>query len=352
MHDYFQKRVCLGVIIFMMPLFAAAGEAQYPVAFPDASRTPQKKEEQPDVSAKTPFLKKETDSHPGVKTERPPDSAAWLLRRLHESEDPANRARASEAWPISDATMADMNALMPALLDSAPEVRAAALRRIESHTPYEVFGYVMQTMTQGNAASVHAVNEALPHLESMLGPLMAETLRTELETLPHRRIAAYCLGRMGSAIHADLLAEQAWNKEVELDRACVNALYGILAPQSLPHWFSILEHPDYHCRATAVRALAVIGGSAAFDQLCALILHEGETALQTEALQAVADYPEAQLFPLLVESLERNPDTRPLALHQLRTRAGVDFGADLPSWRRWLEEYMAPPPPPPIIPSQ
>lgn len=348
------------VFIFYLLFFIAAGVAQeggeskFPVAFPDTTADSQPANSGSTIPAPVAIPPGKTETPLSIPSvpEAPSASADWVLRRMATSEDAELRRRASEAWPVSNAFMDAMNTLVYALADPDTKVRAAAVDRLHRLEPVQVFGYVMRTLVAGTADRVRALDGALPALEAALAPLMEETLRTEIETLEHRRIAAYCLGRMGGDGAVDTLGHYAAGNDIILSRACADALYAIGTPGTVPHWMALLEHQDLYCRRLAARALAFLGGPNAFERLRLLILDVNEDAsLQTDALQALQDHPPMSLYPLLVEVLERNLQVRPVALRILRARAGVDYGANMAAWREWLHSLNAVTVPP-IVPSQ
>ena len=341
-----------GLFLAAPVFFAQETQRDYPTAFPE--RRPHA------VRESAPSLPASVAVPPGMSTsalpsfqtpQPPPESADWLLRRMAESENPAARRRASEAWPVSDEVMRDLNALVYALADPDPGVRDGAVGRIRAIAPAEVFGFTMRVMVAGDAEQVRALESALPLLSDLLEPFMLETLRTEIETSQHRRIAAFCLGRMGAHRAIDALAEHAWNEDALISRASVDALYAIASPAAETHWMKLLEHAELYFRVQAVRALAVIGSPSAFARLRQIILSEGEETVQSEALAMIADYPGEQLLPLLVEILEINAPLRTRALQLLRARSGLELGARPSDWRAWVNAFLAGPPPSPIMPA-
>jgi len=340
--------MCIAVAPF--PLAEKTGGEKIPPAFPEGREHLPKTDAADSPKAGIPGAA--ADSSIEVAPVSVPTSADWLLRRMAGSEDPEIRRRAAEAWPVSDAFMEDMNALVRALSDPSDEVRAGAVERLNRLEPALVFGYVMRTMLGGAPDHARALDAALPALEGTLAPFMIETLRTEIETPQHRRIAAYCLGRMGSLNAIETLGEHAWADDMTVARACVEALYAIGASHTTPQWMSLLDHGEPYFRRLAARALAALGGPNAFDRLRLIVLDNNEdAALQSDILYALSADPSPPLYALLVEALERNQQARPVALRLLRELAGVDFGWDMTAWRSWLDSISAERPPP-IVPAQ
>ncbi len=276
----------------------------------------------------------------------PPDSADWLLRLMANSENPELRKRASEAWPVSEVFMTDMNGLVVALHDADPSVRVGAAQRLRALAPGQVFGYVMRTMNGGALERVRALNNVLPVFEPVIAPLMIETLRTDLETPLHRRIAAYCLGRMGCRSAIDVLAERAWSTDPELARMCVDALFAVGTPEAAPHWLKMLEHQDLHFQQLAVRALAAVGTPPAMSRLREIILDPAAGELGNEALKAMGALPPETAIPLLLDVLDADNGLRAAALRLLRAYAGEDFGPQSGPWREWWNAVVEGPPPP------
>jgi HEAT repeat protein len=349
-----------GVLIFCLLFLIGAGVAQegseskFPVAFPEETADSPVADFGGTIPAPVAIPPGKTETPPSIPSvpEAPSASADWVLRRMATSEDAEVRRRASEAWPVSDSFMDAMNTLVYALADPDQKVRAAAVDRLHRMEQFQVFGYVMRTMVAGTADRVRALDGALPALEAALAPLMEETLRTEIEAAEHRRIAAYCLGRMGGDGAVDTLGHYAAGNDMTLSRACADALYAIGTPRTIPHWMTLLEHQDLYCRRLAALGLAFLGGPNAFERLRLLILDGNEeVSLQTDALQALQDHPPMSLYPLLVEVLEQNLQVRPVALRILRARAGVDYGANMEAWREWLHSLTAVTVSP-IVPSQ
>lgn len=279
-------------------------------------------------------------------------SANWVLKRMATSKDAAIRKRASEAWPVSETTVEEMNALVYALVDHDDLVRQGAIDRLYRLEANQVFGYVMRILVGGAKTQVYAIDAALPLLEPVLTPLMKETLRTELETPQHRRIAAYCLGRMKALNAVETLGQYAVEQDTDLSRACADALYAIGTSETTPYWMQLLAHDDMYCRRLAARALAYLGGPNAVDRLKIMLLDDNEElTLQTETLQAFGNRPPKMLLPLLVDVLEHNPQLRPAALRMLRTYTDEDFGRDISAWRNWVNRLMKSTPPP-VVPSE
>ena len=267
-------------------------------------------------------------------------SAEWLLRRMAGAGDPVLRMRAAEAWPVAEDQIRDLDEIMRKLNDPAPEVRLGALQRVNRLDKALVFGYTMRIMAGGNLEQVRLLDAALPQLAEALSELMMETLRTDIETIHHRRIAAYCLGRMGARTAADVLAETAWSDEAELARAGVDALALLAAPEAARHWKELLDHPEGYFKLRAVHALAALRDPNSYEILRQILLGNTHPGMEYETLLAVKGYPPEMLVPLLVEIMEQNQNLRSEVLPMLRHTTGMNLGSQPAAWREWLDRMM------------
>ncbi len=278
------------------------------------------------------------------------DSAGWLLERMSVSDSPELRMRAAEAWPLSESDARGVQEIVEGLSDPDSMVRTGARQRLSEQNKALVFSYAMRTMVGGTIEEVKSLDAALPHLGATLGSYMTETLRTELETPQHRRIAAYCLGRMGMHNATEALAAHLWSQDTDLARACVDALALLLPPDSTPYWLELLEHSEPYFKTQAVRALAILGDPKSFDALKRIVLGETHPELQQEALRCISGYPPGMLYPVLIEIMEKNENLRAEAYRMLRGRTGLDLGWRPGPWREWLNTAAAGPTPP-LVPS-
>lgn len=293
--------------------------------------------------------------YPEVKSYTPPSrqapgSAHWLLRRMAETDSPDLRMRASEAWPVSETDARGMREIIHHLNDPSSKVRTGAQQRLSTQDNALVFSYVMRTMVGGTITDVKSLDTALPYLGNTIGSYMLETLRTGLETPQHRRIAAYCLGRMGVHAASEDLAANLWADDAVLARTCLDALASLLPPGSVPHWIKLLDHPDPYFKTRAVHALAGMYSHKSFDTLRQIALGQAYPELAGEVLRGIRGYPPEILYPLLVEIMEQNKTLRSSALRILRARTQMDLGTRPGPWREWLTRAAAAPPPP-LVPS-
>lgn len=292
---------------------------------------------------------------PGVPPDTTPDadpgSAKWVLQRMSESDSPELRRRAAETWPISEEDANTLRSIVPRLSDPAQAVQTGARQRLAEVEPSLVFAYAMRTMSSGALEEVKALDAALPTLGDILNPFLLETLRTELETPQHRRIAAYCLGRTGARDAAGLLEENLRAEDADLAKTCLDALVTLLPPGTTPTWLALLDHPDPYFKTQAVRSLAALGEPNSFDTLRLIVLGQAYPDLQATAFRAMREYPPEAFLPLLVEIMEVNPDLAPTALQMLRKQTGMDWGRHPGPWREWLNRLMSGPPSP-LVPGR
>ena len=279
------------------------------------------------------------------------DSAEWILRRMLETETPELRMLAAETWPISEEDAEAVRLLIGQLSDPSAIVRSGARQRLSEVEKSQVFAYTMRTLSSGTLTDVTALNNALPMLGDFLNPLLIETLRTELETEEHRRLAAYCLGRTGAREAKDLLTENLRGENTDLARTCLDALATLLPPGTTPTWLELLDHADPYFKTRAVRALAALGEPGSFEALRSIVLGQSYPDMQGTALQAVQNYPAEMLVPLLIEVMETNRSLAPRALQALRNRTGIDLGHRPGPWREWLNNQLAGPPAP-LVPAR
>ncbi len=340
------------ILALLVPMEGESGVSRIPPAFPQS----------PPLSSGTPSVSGDyPTAMPTSRTTLPPikpyepsrntsGSADWLLERMAETDSPELRSRAAEAWPVSEADAEGLREIIRHLADSSALVRTGAKQRLSEQDRALVFAYTMRTMVGGSLEDVKALDAALPFLGDTIGYHMMETLRTELEAPQHRRIAAYCLGRMGIQSAAEVLEPNVWAQDTALAQACLDALALLLPPGSAPCWIKLLEHPEPRFRTQAVRALAALGDPKSFDTLKGILFTSGYGELQGEVLRSLQNYPPEILYPLLVEVMERTLEMRSAAVRILRKRTGLDWGPRPEPWRQWLHSLTTPPAPP-LVPS-
>ena len=278
-------------------------------------------------------------------------SAAWILHRLLEAETPELRMRAAETWPISEEDAGAIRVVIAQLSDPSTTVRSGARQRLATVDRGRLFAYTMRTLSSGTLEEVAPLNNALSQLGDFLNPLLLETLRTEIETVEHRRLAAYCLGRTGAQEAKDILTDNLHAEDADFAKTCLDALATLLPPGTTSTWLNLLDHPDSYFKTRAVRALAALGEPKSLDALRMILIGQSYPDMQSIALQAVKDYPPEILIPLLIEVMETNPGLAPKALQLLRNRTGMDLGRRPGPWREWLNSQMAGPPSP-LVPAQ
>ena len=116
-------------------------------------------------------------------------------------------------------------------------------------------------------------------------------VRTEIETVEHRRLAAYCLGRTGAQEAKDILTDNLHAEDADFAKTCLDALATLLPPGTTSTWLNLLDHPDSYFKTRAVRALAALGEPKSLDALRMILIGQSYPDMQSIALQAVKDYP-------------------------------------------------------------
>lgn len=283
-------------------------------------------------------------------TNPPSSSADWVVKRMAMADSADLRKRAAEVWPIADDDMENLKQLIRKLSDPDAKVQSSALHRIKQLDKTTVFAYAMRTFAAGILDDVKMLNASLPALHDLLGDLMLETLRTEIEMPLHKRIAAYCLGQMGVHAAVDDLAECVWSDDPSLAHMCIESLARINAPSATLHWRAILDHPDLEFKQYAVTALSTSPNPIGFNILSDIVLGRSHSELQRYVLKSISGYPPLLLFPLLIDVMEQNAFLRKPAADILRQQTQMDLGPDPSAWRSWFNNTFYPSPPP-IVPA-
>ncbi len=296
----------------------AAGESRMPGAFPQNDPAPA-----PDESVAS-----------------PKSSAPALLEQMRRDPDPEVRARALEAWPLTEARESALTGAFSELDSPDPALRAAARRMVDGAPAEELFAYLMRTLSWGAPERVYAVDAALPGMGRKVESLLSGTLETEIEDMRHRRVAAYCLGRIGNPANAALLVKYAWSEDRDLADACIQGLALLRAPQTVGDWSALLDHEDADVKLQAVAALGGIDTPPARR-----ILMEVATgarpqglAVQQAAAEQAAGWAAVDAVPALVEILRANTALVSPVTRLLRQKTGKNFGPDPNAWTRWMME--------------
>jgi HEAT repeat protein len=276
----------------------------------------------------------------------PHKSAAWVLEQMSQTDNPAIRRRAWEAWPLEESEVENLEPLIQQFSDPSASVRAGAEHRLAEIPTATVFAYVMRAFSTVDTVKVQYLEVALPALPPEVGIYLRETLDTEIELPLHRRIAAYVLGRMCYREGIDTLTGHVWSTDSELAYTCVEALRAINDPRSLSLWMQLLGHENAHIRPLAIQGLAVLQSPAAMEQIRRLVLYPGNETAQVNALSATESYPPEWQLPLLVEVMEKNSSLAAHAHRLLRKRSGMRFGTNPAQWRNWLDSLFTTPSPP------
>ncbi len=278
----------------------------------------------------------------------PPSSekTGTLLKRMGESEEPALRMRAIEGWAALDSGEA-LNRIMSALTDPEVEVREAAAQALRKAgekpvpTPLEetLAEYVLGVFAGPDESAKAALNSVLPEFRGVIGRRMCTIAGLESESMRRRCNAAYCLGQMRYKDAEPVLVKGTASEHVELVRACAESLYRLGNESTLPVWADLIHHPDPEVRGTAVEALTGLGGARALSVFAHIVLQEvpSDKVLQQQAFQALSRWENAEIIPILIAALDKNPAFRPLAVQMLRERTGMDIGMVPKDWKDWYE---------------
>lgn len=260
-----------------------------------------------------------------------------LVAVMRQSPDPAVRLRAVESIE-NPASPEGLTTLLEGLSDPAPVIRAMAAERVADIKTSVLLESVLETLDTGDGFSIACMDRALPHLTQRLGPGFLDVLNNAAETPVRRRIAATALGRMVYKPAAATLAAGLGAENVEVARACAQALLLLKEIDAAPTWLNALAHPDPVIQALAVDALALLNTLEAFEAVKHIARGASGAApeLQALAVQRLAEWPGAQAAPALVDVMELNPAFRRMALGLLRARTGKDYGESAAEWRPYF----------------
>jgi len=266
--------------------------------------------------------------------------AQALLFRMRDSNDPEARARALEMLPLDQAKSSDLERLFWAAQDLTPAVQQAAWTSLDHYPQKELFAYAIRTLAWGAEERVRPLDAALPKLGPRLEKMMTATLETELEAPRHRRAAAYCLGRSGTESAVSLLSKYAQAGQGDLAQTCAVALSMLRSPVALHDWEAMLAHQDPVIQTIAVRALADLNSPPARQavfETAAGKRSAGRMAEQ-EAARRIADWPDEDAIPALIDIMRQNTPLNALVAKLLREKTGQNFGTSPEPWDRWLQE--------------
>lgn len=266
--------------------------------------------------------------------------ARALLFRMRDSDDPQVRARALEMLPLDEAKASDLERLFFAAQDPQPSMQQAAWTSLDRCPEKDLFAYAIRTLAWGAEDRVRPLDAALPRLGARLEKLMTATLEAEIEAPRHRRAAAYCLGRSGAEAAAPLLAKHAQTGQGDLAQTCAVALSMLRSPGALRDWEAMLTHQDTVIRTIAVRALADLDTQPARRALfeTAAGKREAGRPAEQEAARMIAQWPEADSIPALIDIMRVNTPLNSLAAKLLHDKTGQSFGASPETWDRWLQQ--------------
>jgi len=164
-----------------------------------------------------------------------------------------------------------------------------------------------------------------------------------------RQSAALFLGRLKSLKAVPHLIEALKDERTNVQHAAAWALGQIGDPAAVDPLRLALRTSDIQGRLAFGAALARLNQQIGRDELIR-IMDETTTAVQVQAVEAMADAPHADYVPILIQRLnDANPRLTAAATEALRKITGQDFGyrpqapADvraraLDAWRRWYAE--------------
>jgi len=164
-----------------------------------------------------------------------------------------------------------------------------------------------------------------------------------------RQSAALFLGRLKSLKAVPHLIEALKDERTNVQHAAAWALGQIGDPAAVEPLRLALRTPDMQGRLAFGASLARLNQQIGRDELIR-IMDETATAVQVQAVEAMADAPHADYVPTLIQRLnDANPRLTAAATEALRKITGQDFGyrpqapADvraraLDAWRRWYAD--------------
>lgn len=278
------------------------------------------------------------------------------------SDAPEIRMRALEGLAASGSPQAAAWCIW-ALTDSDPDVRETARASLRQLRSDDLANAVIAVIGWGDAAEATALVTALPSLRGVLEPNLLERFQSSDTSRIERIAGAFCLGRMGSRLASEMLAQAVWSDDAELSAYCADALMNIDDPSLLRHFARMSTHESPSIRIVAYQGLARIGGPEAHRIIADAAA--GKTESDTPArriavrmLGYVGDHTSVEL--LMGHIRARNQFARP-AIDALATLTGLSNSLARERWIEWYDEVWKPAveaaqrsqaPPPPLVPKQ
>jgi len=268
-------------------------------------------------------------------------TAAPVLEETAQAEDPETRLQALEVLAETN-DLDHLDHFLHALSDPEPEIRELAARFVARQDTEEVFKQFMDLLTRGGSEGLARLDAVIPTLRTRFEPHLLDVLAAPAEPPTHKRVAAYCLGRMNSVAAAAPLAECAWNADETTALACVQALFAIRDPIIVGRLGELAAHNLPSVRKAAIAGLVDAGGPeslAMLGQLAVAPPNDNEDAAREAVLAMGATKMEAAI-PLLIEVMRRNVAVRHSAVQALRRLAGDDAGDQPSEWQAWYERRL------------
>lgn len=253
------------------------------------------------------------------------------------AEAPALRASAlASMGPASDASHAGR--LLVALNDPDHAVRTTAIQQLQQSPVRPVADALLDVVGPDFNLQPEWSAAMAPLATSELEGRLVATLADPAERPTRRAAAARALALLRRTGAVQALGAALWDGRQPVAQAALDALFFLRATEAIPQWLALVDHPDPQVAATAVRALADLGGPAANALLMAIALGErpADSTMQAAALRGIDAWPGAQAVPAMVSVMEANPELRMPVGRILRERTGLELGPDPAVWRAWL----------------
>ena len=262
------------------------------------------------------------------------------------SSDPVTRRNAIQGIAKAQAA-ADVDTILRGLADPDPEVRTAAQEAQDALGADAVFHRVMEALCAADPATPpRAINDALPYLGPTLEGKMLDTLKSEEDSTPRKKVAAYCLGCMQSRAAAPVLAELTESPDPVLALVAGNALLAVGNDGEYDCFRKLLAHPSPEMRWIGMQGLCRIGGAEVTKLLSTTALGTTETnvELRKRATLLLGRSNDPTAIPVLIETLHSQIALRKESLIALRRLTGIDAGGDAMSWAEWYKSTQPKPP--------
>lgn len=208
---------------------------------------------------------------------------------------PLDAARASGHQGASPALYMAVEPLCQALTDAHAAVRAHAAAALGWIGDQRAAAPLIRCLKDSDAGCRAAAAWALGMLRS---PLALKPLARALgdASAQVRRQVAESLGELGDPVTTDLLLDALADEEepLEVRAAAAQALGNLHLPQALPVLQELLAMPDPALRVAAVNALGRLGFGRAYRLIAPLLWHDPDRAVRHAAARVLAQLAEAR----------------------------------------------------------